>query len=436
MRERHIRTRKLPWLCKTAFPKSQLQKAHFIHEFENGKNNDGYWTYSWMACQFKDCVDCLTVLFPDCPYEFMFLFDHSCGHDKKRQDGLDAGNMCKVLWRKATNDVADINKTRASLPRSISLHAQSWRHAINEFPAWRWWSFLDDSREMWKEMSWQRYRENAEVTIHDKRTYCNTSTARTYHCQQKKKIQEVALARDILIEEEEPIIDEGWEGKPKGLLQVAWEWCFIDPSIENIKSFYTINGWKNAMGILQPKTSLKHLLANCINFEEEEIMLQMLGWTLGIVVDCTPKCHPELTISEGIEFSWGCSKNCYHCLTLQEKKRKENFINSIRTCLSREVLDITQIRKFSKWAQEYIYSYHVLWQENQGTTTGTHLPPAVVTIDLMVMLMKIGKLVKKFKTHRCELDFDYAFCKASFKELWAFCCGLTRLSSELHASRL
>jgi len=105
------------------------------------------------------------------------------------------------------------------------------------------------------------------------------------------------------------------------LLQVAWEQGFINPSIKNIKSFYTINGWKNAMGILQPKTSLKHLLANCINFEEEEMMLQMLGQTLGIVVNCTPKCHPELT-SKGIEYSWGCSKNCYLCLTLQEKKRK------------------------------------------------------------------------------------------------------------------
>jgi len=90
-------------------------------------------------------------------------------------------------------------------------------------------------------------------------------------------IQAVALARGIPIEEEEPIIDEGWEGKPKSLLQVAWEQGFIDPSIKNIKSIYTINGWKNAMGILQPKISLKCLLANCINFEEEETMLQMLG---------------------------------------------------------------------------------------------------------------------------------------------------------------
>ena len=83
-------------------------------------------------------------------------------------------------------------------------------------------------------------------------------------------IQTVALARGIPIKEEEPIIEEGWEGKPKGLLQVAWEWGFIDPSVENIKSFYTINGWKNAMGILQPETSLKCLLVNCIGLKKRK----------------------------------------------------------------------------------------------------------------------------------------------------------------------
>ena len=94
----------------------------------------------------------------------------------------------------------------------------------------------------------------------------------------KKYIQAAALARGIPIKEEEQIIDEAWEGKSKSLLQIAWEWGFmINPCIKNIKSFYTINGQKNAIRILQPKTSLKHLLANCINFEEDKMMLQMLG---------------------------------------------------------------------------------------------------------------------------------------------------------------
>jgi len=30
--------------------------------------------------------------------------------------------------------------------------------------------------------------------------------------------------------------------------------------------------------------------------------------------------------------------------------------------------------------------------------------------------IKLEKLVKKFKAHRCAMDFDSKFCKASFKE--------------------
>ena len=47
-----------------------------------------------MIFQLKDCVDCLKVLFND-QYQFLFLFNHSCGHGKKRQDGLNIENMLK-----------------------------------------------------------------------------------------------------------------------------------------------------------------------------------------------------------------------------------------------------------------------------------------------------------------------------------------------------
>jgi hypothetical protein len=59
----------------------------FIQEFEYGKDNQGYWTYQWMVCQLDDCMDILKVLFED-KHDFMFLFHHSCGHDKKKSDGL------------------------------------------------------------------------------------------------------------------------------------------------------------------------------------------------------------------------------------------------------------------------------------------------------------------------------------------------------------
>jgi len=47
-----------------------------------------------MAVQFEDVVDCLKViLYPD--YDIVFLFDHSQGHNKKRQGTLDVSGMGK-----------------------------------------------------------------------------------------------------------------------------------------------------------------------------------------------------------------------------------------------------------------------------------------------------------------------------------------------------
>jgi hypothetical protein len=66
------------------------------------------------------------------------------------------------------------------------------------------------------------------------------------------------------------------------------------------------------------------LLGSCLDFEEEEMMLQSMGHSLGVLINRTPKCHPELA-GEVIEYSWGCTKNFYQRLPLDEKRRKEKF---------------------------------------------------------------------------------------------------------------
>ena len=42
-----------------------------------------------MIVQLEDCIDCLDVMFGD-EYDFVFMFDHSSGHTKRRNNGLDA----------------------------------------------------------------------------------------------------------------------------------------------------------------------------------------------------------------------------------------------------------------------------------------------------------------------------------------------------------
>ena len=73
--------------------KQNLLTDPFVVEFEYGASNEGYWNYERMVLQLEDCVDVVKVLWPQ--YDCLFLFDHSCGHDKQRIDGLNAENMLK-----------------------------------------------------------------------------------------------------------------------------------------------------------------------------------------------------------------------------------------------------------------------------------------------------------------------------------------------------
>jgi hypothetical protein len=43
--------------------------------------------------QMEDCADVLTVLHPE--HDCIFLFDHSCSHDRKRPDGLCSNSVRK-----------------------------------------------------------------------------------------------------------------------------------------------------------------------------------------------------------------------------------------------------------------------------------------------------------------------------------------------------
>jgi hypothetical protein len=66
--------------------KKDLKHSPFIVEFEYRANNEGCWSYKHMVLQLEDYVDYLQVLTPQ--FDDLFLFDHSCGHDKQREDGL------------------------------------------------------------------------------------------------------------------------------------------------------------------------------------------------------------------------------------------------------------------------------------------------------------------------------------------------------------
>jgi hypothetical protein len=63
---------------------------------------------------------------------------------------------------------------------------------------------------------------------------------------------------------------------------VLWERGFIDEA--NIQQ-YTINGRKDAYGVVLPNTSLKFMLSNLQDLEEEELLLQSMGCFVGVIID-------------------------------------------------------------------------------------------------------------------------------------------------------
>ncbi len=65
----------------------------FVRSFEYGANKDGYWTYDHLIVQLEDVMDILCTLYDSEKYEFQFLVDHSCGHDRQRPDGLNIFEM-------------------------------------------------------------------------------------------------------------------------------------------------------------------------------------------------------------------------------------------------------------------------------------------------------------------------------------------------------
>jgi hypothetical protein len=66
------------------------------------------------------------------------------------------------------------------------------------------------------------------------------------------------------------------------------------------------------------------MMSLLMDFIEEETLLQYHEKALGVIVDRTLKCHPEVA-GEGIEYNWDCLKGKYHRLPLADKGKKERM---------------------------------------------------------------------------------------------------------------
>ena len=199
-----------------------------------------------MVLQLEDCVDVLNVKYPQ--YDFLFLFDHSCGHDRHREDGLNVEKMSKSYGGRAQRKMCEtmIKQSQGYLgPHSPKLQVGDVQSMVFSAP---------DSGPFWMtavqraDTSHDRILDEPTTREFTKDELLRALKERHVSAKGKKTaIQQIAHDHDLPIHETKAKVIEGWEGKPKGLLQILWERGIVD---ESRLSEYTINGRQNGYGIV------------------------------------------------------------------------------------------------------------------------------------------------------------------------------------------
>jgi hypothetical protein len=405
--------------------KSPLNESPFIKYLYIGVNNEGYWNSYYMSLQFEDVVDCLQVLYPE--FDFVFMFDHSQGHARKRDGALNALNMSKSYGgaqpvMRDTIVMEEEGYLGLHLPALRVGDTQSMVFNANDGGPW----YL--SPEQQELQRHDRATGTSKMVERSKQLLLNALKEKGVTLQQqrgytKKELQAIARQNDINLYERKEKIAPGWEGQPKGLLQVLWERGLIE---KECLDKYTLDGRKDSItGKVDLRYSLRHLLAECTDFKHEETALQYLGSQLGVMVLLTPKFHAELA-GEGVEYSWAHAKAFYRRMPLSRKRGREKFKQLVKDCVCPvTVLTKERIEKFASRARAYICTYHHLEQQQQheaaaaAATAAGVAPPATLAVPKPkeeLLYSEIERLMKAFKGHRCALDFDRGFVHSVLKE--------------------
>jgi hypothetical protein len=413
--------------------KPMLSYSPFTRKLEYGVNGEGYWTYESMMLQVEDVVDCLKVVYPS--YEFVMLFDHSNGHDRMQPNGLNSGKIRKFFGGKQPCMRDSILEDKGCFGEYYSddydlklNSAQSMVFSETDLGPF-YLSALERQRRRYDRKTGKFRKKDIlkNKLVEDLKEMGIEKPGGTL-----KQLQLHCKRLNLPTAYQEERIEEGWVNKPKGSFQVLYERGWINP---NMWKQYTNEGRKDEMGNLIQKTSIDHLMQQQPDFQSELTLLQYYAKQLGVIVDRTPKCHPELA-GEGIEYVWAFAKLFYRNKPLRMKKTKGAFQQLVEQCLSRENLSIAKVRKCSRRAREYMLAYkafELVQEEHRARVhqtckgaaasrrtlqtrtglsdtrqTGSKTDPIDMTFDYNL----IQKSIKTYKSHRNARDFDCSFIKS------------------------
>ncbi len=394
-----------------AVEKEDLIESPFVKYFELRANNEGYWGYHHMVLQLEDCTDCLKVAYPD--FDFVFLFDHSSGHSKKRHGGLDAANMNSGFgggqpFMRYSN-IIQIDGYLGPFDPTLAVgDEQSMTFSPTDVgPFWM------DAAER-EERRFDRPKTNAAAPQPRNKSKKDLAVELSVPGNvldpnkfKLEQLQEMASAQEIPLQKIVPSIDPGWVGKQKGLYQVLWERGWIDTS--RLDEYAIIK--KDDRGTVDEEFSLQCIMESCLDFANEATELQTMGEKMGVRVIATTKFHAEMA-GEGIEYLWGVAKSWYRSKPLEAKRKKASFLQLVRDCLDPALLTKEKVRSFSKRARSYICAYYAFEH-----TRGNGRSNDIALISCAIEYEKIEQMVQLFRTHRCAFDFDRKFCDAHMRDI-------------------
>lgn len=379
-----------------------------VRFFDIGMNEEGYWNFNHMALQVEDVFDVLSVKFPE--YDFLFLMDQSSGHGRMREDALNVNQM-SVKWggkqsklRKTT--LLDIGPYPCLLKIGDEQEMVFKEGDTGPF-------YMSTNEQL--QRKYDRSTGKIKVVEKTKKELIEELKKKKFIVRghySKDELRNLASDYGISLTYETDILQSGWVGKAKGMLQVLYERGWIDESKLHL---YSEKGRTNQLdedGKVREEFKpfvLRTLLSNCRDFKEEKSAMEVLmdklssKGTPSVELLTTPKYHCELA-GEGIEYSWGMGKYYYRNLPLETKNSKSKFIESVR--LSVTHISIENVIRFAGKSRRYMLAYHEY--DNRDLDD-----PKALTYK------EIERFVKKSKCHKNVSDQDTAYLARVWKNSYA-----------------
>ena len=388
-------TKKKPLTCKDCL----------IQYFEIGVNNDGYWGYDHMAIQNEDVFDVLSVCYPHC--DFLLHSDQSGPHTKKREDGLDVKEMGKY-WggKKAKMHTTVVRENGPFNATHLIGQEQSMQFSENDDGPF----YLTPEERLRNKI---RINTGQQVTRQKTKPKLMSDLKRAGFSIKGRytmdELRQQARRFDVPLTIEEEVIQPGWVGQNKGLLQVLWERGWIDG--RNIRKYKLEASArdKNDDGTIKQEAKpylLRDLMATCADFQEEISAMQYLfeqlssrGTNKISLVD-TPKYHPEMA-GEGIEYSWGLGKRKYRSIAYEDKKGKEKFLEAVRVSIGYVTKE--HVGKFRAKCRRYMVCY---LNDARLSENG----------EAQLTYQGIEKFQRTFKCHRNVADQEAGYIAQMWKK--------------------